>query len=58
MVHAVDDDAYPQVLAGPVARPLVAGADQHGDGVRGLPVDPLDPAAQLRVDQSGLISSR
>ena len=56
VVLAVDREADPQVLAGPVALPLPAGLDEDGDGVGGLPVDPLDPAAQLlrrpqRVDQ-------
>ena len=56
VVHAVDDHADPQVLAGLVARPLVAGLDDDRDGVVGLRLDPLDPPAQLarrpqRVDQ-------
>ena len=56
VVDPVDHDPDPQVLPRPVARPLVAGADQHRDRLRRLPVDPLDPAAQFarrpeRVDQ-------
>ena len=53
---AVDDDADPQVLAGLVARPLVARPDHDRHRVAGLGLDALDPAAQLarrpeRVDQ-------
>ncbi len=60
VVDALDDDADPQVLAGPVAGPLVAGADQDRDRVRRLPLDPLDPPAQLlrrpeRVDQLDVV---
>ena len=56
VVHAVDLDAQPQVLPGPVPRPFPAGLDQHGGRVRRLALDPLDPPAQLarrpqRVDQ-------
>ncbi len=52
----VDDDADPQVLARPVASPLIAGADQDGRGLGRLRLDPLDPPAQFagreqRVDQ-------
>ena len=58
VVDAVDDDADPQVLARPVARPLVAGADQHraASAVSGS-IRSIRPRSS-RVDQSGLISSR
>ena len=56
MVDAVDRRCRAQVLARLVAGPLPARLDQHGDGVGGLALDALDPAAQLlrgpqRVDQ-------
>jgi hypothetical protein len=43
-----------------MATPAVARLDQHGGGVLGLMVDPLDPSAQLssrpqRVDQLEVI---
>ena len=60
MVDAVDDDADPQVLPGPVAGPLEAGTDQHRRRFGRLGVDALDPPAQLarrpeRVDQLEIV---
>ena len=56
VVHAVDDDADAQELAGLVSRPHPAGPDHDRHAVGGLALDRLDPAAQLaagpqRVDQ-------
>ena len=55
-MHAVDDEADAQVLAGLVARPLPAGLDEDRHRVVGLALDALDAPAQLlrrpqRVDQ-------
>ena len=56
VAHPLDVQPDPQVLPRPVARPAVAGLDQHGGGVSGLLADLLDLAPQLaggpeRVDQ-------
>jgi hypothetical protein len=56
VADALDVDADPQVLAGVVAVPLVAGLDVDRRGLVGLRDDPLDAPAQLargpeRVDQ-------
>src|SRR3954454_15295713 len=56
VMHAVDDHADPQVLAGLVPGPLPARLDVDGRRRGGLALDPLDSPAQLlrgpqRIDQ-------
>jgi hypothetical protein len=56
VVHAVDDDAHAQVLAGLVPLPLPARLDEDRHGVLGLGLDALDAALELarrpqRVDE-------
>src|SRR3569833_1164751 len=47
VVDAVDDDAQPHVLPGPVPDPVEARPDQHGGRAAPLGLDAFDSAAQL-----------